>query len=159
MFDSMVSKRVDRAIAKGVLASELALTGAAVAGPAGAAIGGIAGLIFGDHETVFPVDMIAIPAFEAYKLSEPASFTIFIRGGETLLPTGGEVQDILQAEADMPKFHQKKPGKSKKKLTPYNRFMKKELAALKKKHPRTKHTVRFKKAVAKWNREKRKGGK
>lgn len=158
----MVSKRVDRAIAKGVLASELALTGAAIAGPAGAAVGGVAGLIFGDHETVFPLDMIAIPAFEAYKLSEPASFTIFIRGGETLLPTGGEVQDILQAEADMPAFHRGKGGKMKegkkpkKKLTAYNRFMKSELKKLKKAHPKTKHTALFKKAAKSWNRHKKK---
>ena len=81
----MASKRVERAKAKGSLATELALTGAAVGslvGPVGGVIGGsvgcLTGLIVGDQETVFPMDMIAIPAFQAYLLSSQPSFSIFI---------------------------------------------------------------------------------
>lgn len=89
----MASKRVERAKAKGSLATELAITGAAVgslAGPTGGIIGGgvggLAGLIIGDMTTVFPMDMVAIPAFEyaSITLGQRASFMIYIKEGEVL---------------------------------------------------------------------------
>lgn len=87
----MASKRVERAKAKGSLATELAITGAAVgslAGPVGGivggSVGGLAGLIIGDATTVFPMDMIAIPAFEYSALGANPSFMIFIKEGEVL---------------------------------------------------------------------------
>ena len=87
----MASKRIERAKAKGSLATELALTGAAVGslvgpvgGVIGGSVGGLTGLIVGDQETVFPMDMIAIPAFQAYLLSSQPSFSIFIKEGEVL---------------------------------------------------------------------------
>ena len=68
-----LAKRAERAEAKGSLASDLAIAGAIVGspfGPVGSVVGGItggvAGLIIGDQTTVFPMDMIAIPAFQAY---------------------------------------------------------------------------------------------
>lgn len=89
-----MSERIERAVSKGILASELALTGAAVAGPAGAAVGGLAGLIVGDQDMVFPVDMIAIPAYQAYMLSGSPAMTVYIKAGETLMATGGNVDDV-----------------------------------------------------------------
>tara|TARA_R110000751_G_scaffold137190_2_gene240554 strand:+ start:80 stop:553 length:474 start_codon:yes stop_codon:yes gene_type:complete len=87
----LASKRIERAKAKGSLATELALTGAAVGslvgpvgGVIGGSVGGLTGLIVGDQETVFPMDMIAIPAFQAYLLSSQPSFSIFIKEGEVL---------------------------------------------------------------------------
>lgn len=41
----------------------------------------------------------------------------------------------------------------------YNKHMKKELARLKKKHPKTSHNVLFKKAAKSWKGSKKKGGK
>ena len=41
----------------------------------------------------------------------------------------------------------------------YNKYMKKELARLKKAHPRMKHQARFKKAAKSWKGAKKKGGK
>ncbi|AXH78928.1 MAG: hypothetical protein [Circular genetic element sp.] len=41
--------------------------------------------------------MIAIPAYQAYMLQGTPSFQIFIRGGETLVPTGGNVSDVQEA--------------------------------------------------------------
>ena len=41
----------------------------------------------------------------------------------------------------------------------YNNYMKKELARLKKAHPRMTHQARFKKAAKSWKGSKRKGGK
>ena len=49
--------------------------------------------------------------------------------------------------------------KAKRAPSAYNRYMKKKLAELKKKHPRMKHQARFKKAAASWKTHKRKGGK
>ncbi|GAH06971.1 unnamed protein product, partial [marine sediment metagenome] len=92
----MASKRVERAKAKGSLATELAITGAAVGslvgpvgGVVGGSIGGLAGLIVGDATTVFPMDMIAIPAFEYAALRTGGagvtpSFMIYIKEGEVL---------------------------------------------------------------------------
>ena len=42
--------------------------------------------------------------------------------------------------------------KKPRKPSAYNQYMSKELARLKKKHPRTKHSVRFKKAAKSWKR-------
>jgi len=47
-----------------------------------------------DEITVVPYPMVAIPAHEMYRLSSDPSFTIYIRGGETIMPTGGNVQDV-----------------------------------------------------------------
>ena len=41
----------------------------------------------------------------------------------------------------------------------YNKYMKKELARLKKAHPRMTHQARFKKAAKSWKGAKKKGGK
>lgn len=92
---------------------ELALTGAAIGsllGPTGAAIGGgiggLTGLIVGDNTTVFPIDMIAIPAYQAHLMQGNAQFTVYIKAGETLVPTGGNVLDMsenmnIEAAAEM----------------------------------------------------------
>ena len=80
-----------------------------VGGAIGAGIGGITGLIIGDDTTVFPVDMVAIPAFQAYLIDGTRGgpeFTIYIKAGETLVPTGGNVLDMqenmnIEAAAEM----------------------------------------------------------
>lgn len=74
------------------LAREGAKVGARIGGlvphPAGrvvgATLGGISGFILGDQETVFPIDMIAIPAYQAYMLSGTPAFQIYIKEGEVL---------------------------------------------------------------------------
>jgi len=59
-----------------------------VLGPAGGIVGGalgaISGFILGDQETVFPIDMIAIPAYQAYLLNGTPAFQIYIKEGEVL---------------------------------------------------------------------------
>jgi|TARA_S200002703_G_C3742628_1_gene228413 hypothetical protein len=68
-----------------------------VGGAIGAGIGGLTGLIIGDKTTVFPVDMIAVPAFE-WKGGglQDYSFKVYIKAGETLVPTGGNVLDMQE---------------------------------------------------------------
>jgi len=118
--------RWERAQSKAALSASLAATGAFVAGPVGAGIGAIAGLIIGDNETVFPLDMIAIPAYQAYLIEGTPSYQVYIRAGETLLPTGGEVADVAlgvaQAKAQSIKSP-KKTGK-KRKVSDWERWMK-----------------------------------
>lgn len=114
-----MSERIERAVAKGTLASELALTGAAIAGVPGAIVGAGTGLIIGDQTTVFPIDMVAIPAYQAYMIQGVPSMQVYIKQGETLLPTGGEVQDVLEVVSAE---GQETPTKPKKKSAYAKRY-------------------------------------
>ena len=69
---------------------------------------GAAGLIMldplnrlADEPTIVPYDMIAIPAHEYFRLSSDPSFQIYIRGGETIMPTGGNVEDVQEVVESM----------------------------------------------------------
>ncbi len=112
-------------------ASALAALGGAIGsvfGPGGGAIGaglgGVTGLIIGDNTTVFPIDMVAIPAFQAYLIDGSRGgpeFTVYIKAGETLVPTGGNVLDMSEnmdieaaAEAPMKRKRAKGAGLPKK---------------------------------------------
>ncbi len=88
--------KFERALDKVEKAVELGTVGFRFGGKAGAVIGGIAGLIIGDDQLVFPLDMIAIPAYQAYLLQGTPSYQVYIRAGETLMPTGGNVQDVQE---------------------------------------------------------------
>lgn len=54
-----------------------------------------------DDVTVVPYDMIAIPAHEYFRLSSDPTFQIYIRGGETIMPTGGNVEDVQEVVETM----------------------------------------------------------
>jgi len=111
-----VSERIDRAIAKSILAAEGAAIGTAIAPGIGTAIGAGVGLIVGDQLTVFPLDMICIPAYQAYMINGTPAMQIYIRAGETLMPTGGnvtDVQEVVQQEVA--------PVSKKRKVSKYNR--------------------------------------
>lgn len=111
-----MSERIDRAIAKSILAAEGAAIGGAIGGPVGATVGAVGGLIVGDQQTVFPLDMIAIPAYQAYMLQGTPAMQIYIRAGETLMPTGGNVEDVQEVvQEDMA------PVTKKRKVSKYNR--------------------------------------
>ncbi len=73
-----------------------------------AAFLGAAGLVLldpmnrlADQPTIVPYDMIAIPAHEYFRLSSDPSFQIYIRGGETIMPTGGNVEDVQEVVEEM----------------------------------------------------------
>jgi len=80
-----------------VSAAEGALLGYTLAGPVGALGGGLAGWILADEKTVLPVDMVAIPAYQAYMIQGDPAFTVYMRAGETVVPTGGNVKDVNEA--------------------------------------------------------------
>lgn len=84
----------------------------------GATLGAISGFILGDQETVFPIDMIAIPAYQAYLLNGQPSFTIYIKEGEVL--TQVQPTDAMTAEAIVEK--EEVPVKVKRKPSKWNRY-------------------------------------
>jgi hypothetical protein len=84
-----------------------------------------------DEVVVVPYDMIAIPAHEYFRLNSDPTFQIYIRGGETIMPTGGNVRDVQEVVETM--AVQDTP-KRKKKTTAYQRKYKKAFAKVKPKH-------------------------
>lgn len=75
-----------------------------------------------DEVTVVPYDMIAIPAHEYFRLSSDPTFQIYIRGGETIMPTGGNVEDVQEVVETM--VEEDTPVRKKRK-TAYQRAYKK----------------------------------
>jgi len=133
--------KVESAVALGGL-------GAGLGGPLGGALGAGIGLIIGDGETVFPLDMVAIPAYQAYMISGSPSLQVYIRAGETLMPTGGNVEDVQEVlqSMDSPQT----PSPKKKKLTAYQRKYQKAFASVSGKHKKANGTWKkggFKAAV------------
>ena len=113
-------KRSKTESAKSKVESAVALSGVggAIAGPVGAGIGALTGLIIGDARYVFPVDMVAIPAFQAYMIQGSPHFQVYMRAGESLVPTGGNVEDVQEVMETEPVSVVQK---SKKKKTAYQR--------------------------------------
>jgi len=69
-----------------------------------AAFLGAAGLIMldplnrlADDRIVLPLDMVCIPAYQAYMIQGSPSLQIYVRAGETIIPTGGNVRDVEEA--------------------------------------------------------------
>ena len=94
----------------GKIGSIVPLGGTAV----GTTLGAISGFILGDQETVFPIDMIAIPAYQAYLLSGTPAFQIYIKEGEVLtqvIPT--DAMEAVEAVSDAPQAPKKKRKPSK----------------------------------------------
>jgi len=100
----------------------------------GAGVGAITGLIIGDRELVFPMDMIAIPAFQAYMITGSPGFQIFIKEGEVLnqvqLTDAQEAE--LTVEQSMDRVNLSQPKKKKK--TAYQRRYSKAFNKIKSKH-------------------------
>jgi len=89
--------KTEAAKSKVETATALSALGGAVGGPLGAGIGAVGGLIIGDRNLVFPVDMVCIPAYQAYMIQGVPALSIYIRAGESLAPTGGNVRDVQEA--------------------------------------------------------------
>jgi len=119
------ASKVESAVALGGL-------GASLGGPLGGALGAGIGLIIGDGETVFPLDMVAIPAYQAYMIQGSPSLQVYIRAGETLMPTGGNVEDVQEVVRELDNSTINKP--KRKKTTSYQRKYKKAFAKVKPKH-------------------------
>jgi len=103
-------------------AAQGAALGFAAGGPPGAIAGGTIGYLIGDQYITFPMPMIAIPAHESHLLSGSPSMQVYIRAGETLVPTGGNVQDMnvgvaqaaaMEAESVAPVRKKKKTARQR----------------------------------------------
>ena len=130
-----MADKIDRALDKAEKAVELGTIGYGYGGKVGAAIGATIGLIIGDQNLVFPLDMICIPAYQAYMIQGSPSLQYYIRAGETLVPTGGNVQDVAEGEAQAAELPTvASASKPRKKTTAYQRRYKKAFKAIAPKH-------------------------
>ena len=86
-----------------------------------------------DDFITIPIPMIAIPAHESHLLKGSPSMQIYIRAGETIVPTGGNVQDFEQGVAETKALESVSvaPVAKKKKTTAYQRKYKKAFAKVK----------------------------
>lgn len=134
-------------------AAEGALVGSAVGGPIGAVGGGLAGWFLADENTVLPVDMIAIPAYQASMIQGSPAFQIYMRAGETIMPTGGNVADVQ--EALMPSSA---PTKKRVKKTGWHRYIKQKKNQIKFKSGKMKGRLNLK-SMARAYKKTKKGGK
>ena len=116
MLDLGLQSKVEKAIDYG-------MTGYEIAGTGGAVVGAGLGLIVGDETTVLPLDMIAIPAYQAYMIQGTPVMQLYIKAGETILPTGGNVADVKQGEEEVKEIITK-PKRKRKKRTKWHRFVK-----------------------------------
>jgi len=123
---AVAEKAIDILDSKALSAAEGAFIGGAAGsalgplGTAGGALGGGAiGWFLADNNTVFPVDMVCIPAYQAYLIQGQPAFTIYARAGETIVPTGGNVQDVQEVVEPQARIS-KRPVK----LSKWNRYVK-----------------------------------
>ena len=80
----------------------------------GGALGAISGFILGDQETVFPVDMIAIPAYQAFMIQGSPAFQIYIKEGEVLtqvIPTDAMEAEQVVTTSSVPSKKKRKKSK------------------------------------------------
>lgn len=144
-----------------------ALTAAGIAGAAGvaapvvlgaAAVGGLAGLIVGDQSYVLPIDMVAIPAYQAYLIQGAPQFTLYIKAGETILATGGNVDDVMEGVAEAGAVST--APKKRRKKNPWIQFNKKFKFRAKRKNESSQQYLRMRTKAARtaYNKQKR-GGK
>lgn len=135
----MARSKTEAAASKVEAAVTLGGLGASLGGPLGGALGAGIGLYIGDGETVFPLDMVAIPAYQAYMINGSPSLQVYIRAGETLMPTGGNVRDVEEAmQGDVfnesPQARTANTISQKRKITAYQRKYKKAFAKVAPKH-------------------------
>jgi len=123
---AVAEKAIDILDSKALSAAEGAFIGGAAGsalgplGTAGGALGGGAiGWFLADNNTVFPVDMVCIPAYQAYLIQGQPAFTIYARAGETIVPTGGNVQDVQEVVVPMAAAPKKRV-----KLSKWNKYVK-----------------------------------
>lgn len=129
------------------------------------ATGVVVGLIIGDEEYQFPIDMVAIPAFQMHMLQGTPSMQVYIKAGETLVPTGGNVADMKQNMDIEPTPATEKP-KKRKKQSAWNKYTAKaknkiytkagklDFKKMSKEYAKTQGKKQLKRAVKKYTKKK-----
>ena len=105
---------------------------------------GAAGLIMldpfnllADERIVVPLDMVCIPAYQAYMIQGTPAMQIYVRAGETIVPTGGNVQDVqeaIEAQAEGSPIASHMGQTKRKRKTPYQRAYQKAFKSIAPKH-------------------------
>lgn len=133
------------------IGSVIPLGGSAV----GATLGAISGFILGDETTVFPIDMIAIPAYQAYLLNGTPAFQIFIKEGEVLTQVmQTDAQEAIEAVSDV----QNTPTTKKRRRSKWNVYTGKKANQIRFKSGKKKGLLNLK-AMGVQYRKANKGGK
>lgn len=105
--------------------SRIGSYGGPVGAVLGTTLGGISGFILGDQETIFPIDMVAIPAYQMYMLQGTPSFQIYIKEGEVLtqvIPT--DAMEAAEIVEEAPKTTRSKKRKKSKYHSAYGKHFK-----------------------------------
>lgn len=154
----MARGKTEAAASKVKTATALASLGGAIAGPIGAGAGVVTGLIIGDREIVFPIDMIAIPAYQAYMINGAPSFQIFIKEGEVLNQV--QLTDAQEAEATVESIvgRDTMSQPKKRKRSKWNVYTSKKKNQIRFKSGKNKGLLNLK-AMGKAYRKAQKGGK
>lgn len=153
----MARGKTEAAASKVKTATALGALGGSIGGPIGAGVGAITGLIIGDDTTVFPIDMVAIPAYQAYMISSNPSFSVYIKAGETLVPTGGNVLDMSE-NMDIEAAAEMLEAPKKRKRSKWNIYTSKKKNQIRFKSGKNKGLLNLK-AMGKAYRKAQKGGK
>ena len=153
----MARSKTEAAESKVKSAVALGSLGGAIGGPIGAGVGAVTGLIIGDDTTVFPIDMVAIPAYQAYLINGNAAFTVYIKAGETLVPTGGNVLDMSE-NMDIEAAAEMSEPKKKRKRSKWNIYTSKKKNQIRFKSGKNKGLLNLK-AMGRAYRKMTKGGK
>jgi hypothetical protein len=120
-----------------------------------AAFLGAAGLIMldpfnrlADERIVLPLDMVCIPAYQAYMIQGSPSMQIYVRAGETIIPTGGNVKDVqeaLEEQTETPEATgRRRDNLRKRKVTAYQKKYKAAFKSL---------TPKYKLKSGKWKKD------
>ena len=128
------------------------------------AAGVITGLIIGDEKFVFPIDMVAIPAYQAHMIQGTPAMQVYVKAGETLQPTGGNVADMkenMDIDAtpltDKPKKRKKRSAWNKYTNQAKNKIYKKsgklDFKKMAKEYAKTQGKKQVKKAVKKYTKK------
>lgn len=127
----------------------------------GAALGAISGFILGDREIVFPIDMVAVPAYELplmYQGKSP-SFQIYIKEGEVLnqvqMTDAQESEAMLETGNDLSALQPKKPRKRSK----WNIYTSKKANQIRFKSGKKKGLLNLKKMGVAYRKMKKESGK
>lgn len=159
----MARGKTERAKSKVATSTALAGVGAgigSVGGPVGAAIGGgigaLTGLIIGDAAMVLPIDVIAIPAFQAYLIQGTPAVTYYIKAGETILATGGNVDDVEEGRREATYLQYREARATKSKPNSWSRYMKNPRTQIKYKTGKKKGMLNLKAMGVKYRAGKKK---
>ncbi|MCP4612172.1 MAG: hypothetical protein GY845_26040 [Planctomycetes bacterium] len=85
-----------------------------------------------DDRIVLPLDMVCIPAYQAYLIQGTPSMQIYVRAGETIIPTGGNVRDVQEVlDESATDFQVEVENKVSPTPSAYQKRYKKQFARLK----------------------------